>query len=507
MKHWPPELLDLLVHVLRNQTNLLLDLACSSCELAETIKYSGNLREVRLPVFLDEKKDTISAAAVFGCGLDVRHGGVWDTLFQHTTYPLVSYLTISQHAEINTLKPETFEQLVSLHIKGGKCVQADHIQCMSLLPCLKTLEIECQAKIWEDGLSLSTHGFLRLETLRLRTAQATCMKDMSCLKSLTHLEIGENMGFHSENVMYVSAALSNLTRLEIGGRNKVGIRGMEYLSKLDTLTHLVLGSYNEICSEAMQYVSRFSRLVHLEIDSFNLIGEIGAAHISNIQTLEHLQVGDYCKISPKGAKHISTLCKLKTLKLGDCNNLAEGFEFLSSGLKRLETLVVPGFNNIILKDMWNLAAFSTLKILDLGFRIHFSDDNLCQLATCATRLQDLRLQGRNIGNPAAYKHLAKMPCLHTLDVGRRNCLSFQAIKRIANISTLRHLAITKTMRFIRCRGELECLKTMTNLLSLIVVYENFVYDNDWVKVQQALQNALCGCRVEIVPCLFKDDSI
>jgi serine/threonine protein kinase len=173
------------------------------------------------------------------------------------------------------------------------------------MPVLEELQID-GTDITNAGLKLLTKAKLHRLSVRSDHIDNLGMKNLSEIKTVTHLQCGRNDEITGAGYAYLQR-LPKLTRLDVQ-RNPMDLNSIRAIARLTNLNYLNLSETN-IDDEELKIICSMQNLTHLDLWNCKKITAAGLANIGRLQNLRQLEISD----SPWKDRDLNFLVSLTNL--------------------------------------------------------------------------------------------------------------------------------------------------------------------------------------------------
>lgn len=214
------------------------------------------------------------------------------------------------------------------------------------------------------------------------------------------------------------------------------------LADLPSLRSLELFNCTGLDERAWADLGRLRSLRRLEVQGA-AVEDPQLAAITGLTELRELHIGgSVMMLTNAGLASIARLTSLEVLDLSRASSItAQGLEHLAA-LGRLRVLSLMGVRPLAAAGVAPLARLAALEELDLSFT-DINDEALGVIVKGTPKLKRLRLDGAKLQGPG----LAALEPLKALEeLSLRSCeqLDDEALKRLANVRSLRMLELTRS---------------------------------------------------------------
>lgn len=430
MKHWPLELIRIVVSYLEVRPLFLLRLATISPRVLQLLPHTACTKLVLKPT-----AESISVAADLSATIYVETEADQKTLLSHSDTERIQNVMMPKGVLIHDFFLKKFPSLTHFSFQESLGRSENSFSVFSVLASFSNLTcLAIGPYNFLDGTAVQELAKCRnLSSLTLGAGNFYNPKDsqaLAALHQLRHLRMfGSENPFDKETLVQ----FSNLVSLRFGDAIDSLPRVLQCLAHLSKLTALSFGDSNVMDLPTMTCIAQCVGLRALTFGSRNTMNACSFASLRCLSTLEQLTIGANCDFDDSCIASLNCFSRLEKFDLGAENSV--------SGM-----------------GLQHLAALSFLFYLAIGSWNNIGIDGCKTISECK-QLASVKIgQDNNILSEGVY-HLSTLPCLTTLELEAGNDVGIQGLNYLSNRTStpLGHLILHKLNNLIDSAAQQQAI--------------------------------------------------
>lgn len=239
---------------------------------------------------------------------------------------------------------------------------------------------------------------------------------------------------------FIFDAFPLITSLNLANCSQVTDTFLQGIDSLKHLESLDISSCYRITDDGIAFITKLEKLKYLNIHLCESIEQEGLKNLKQLKELKKLDLG-YCRVSDEVVKEISSLKNLVHLDLTCSSRLTkEGFEHIAT-LNQLKGLTLFGCSDLSDKDMIKIAELKNLVFLDVGLCTQITDRGI-EYIKGIKNLKNLKLYGCLQVSDKGLKSLSSLHNLTDLDLSFLEQITDEGISYLKSMNKLSNLALT-----------------------------------------------------------------